>query len=422
MLCAFETQARLECCCPRSARCKYRHWWKRAAADEVKDKRHEEAEERELEGDDLPESVVPRALLRTRVNAQTVPAHLLPKNGLDERYAYFVIDGCLRRSFDPTVGARVFHNPDGTVKKGWLGGIGQAAIDALTGAPLVVQTFDASTAEHRHYKRLLGSLKRTLGGVLPLAITADRGLSIYEVFRENTINAIASVIPWRKKGNITDRAQIRCDLFDEYGVPRCQHCGHPGDQLAENCALEFKNGEPHITFRCTALVLDECEGIQSIACKESWSMLVPPSRMHPLYHDLHAAHFDTAERLFSNWRRRYSVFGDDKTMRLKVFRSVEAQQLRAEGARFLEWFRICIRHGWLAGHKRQNLATPFARNGLGSGTLIGMLVNRRKLLLDLPYGAAAIRLGLKRSGPEPPGRRKPAVVAALPPPSAEVPF
>jgi hypothetical protein len=25
--------------------------------------------------------------------------------------------------------------------------------------------------------------------------------------------------------------------------------------------------------------------------------------------------------------------------------------LRAEAARFLEWFRICLRFGWLAGHK-----------------------------------------------------------------------
>ncbi len=53
-----------------------------------------------------------------------------------------------------------------------------------------------------------------------------------------------------------------------------------------------------------------------------------------------------------------------------------------------------VRWGWLGGHKHQNLVEPFARNGIGSGSLIGMLVDRRKLRLDPLHGSAAIRLGL----------------------------
>jgi hypothetical protein len=129
-------------------------------------------------------------------------------------------------------------------------------------------------------------------------------------------------------------------------------------------------------------------------------------RLHPLYYDLHATHMAAAERMHGAWRSGYCVFGDDKTLCLKRWsQSLAAQRLRAQAARFLEWLRLCLRHGWLAGHKNVRDEAPFPRNGSGSKSFFGMLKNRRERYLDLPYGEAAIRFGLKRAGPPPELRR-----------------
>ena len=154
----------------------------------------------------------------------------------------------------------------------------------------------------------------------------------------------------------------------------------------------------------------ECRNAQSrIACKLEWTLLVPLPRTHPLYTDLHEAHFETGERFFANFCGRYFVFGDDKSSRLKRFRSLEAQRLRAQTARFLEWFRISLRFGWLAGHKTVKQAELRAKNGIGSNSHQGLLFNRRKRRLDCPTvrprSAASSPARARRQRCRPRGRR-----------------
>jgi hypothetical protein len=397
--CAWETHARLEHCCPRDRNCKRAHWYRRASADTIKERRNEE---QELPVDEQPPSLAGR----TNIEIDDVPDELVPPGGLDKRYSYYLVDSCLFRCRDRDVGFRIYRRgTEGEPDKTWLGGYGMTAVDHLTGAPLAVEAFEADGWEAGRYEPLQQAMIRAVGKDVVLATTGDKGLSYSDVFELNTKERIASVFPWRPKGRSqTQREWVRCALYDEYGCPRCQFCGGEGNQMLPSHGLEIdRNGKPIIRFRCSAPWHPECWKVQTIRCSEDWTMLLPLSRLHPLYYDLHATHFAVSERMHSLWRSRYHVFGDDKTMRLKRWsRSLAAQRLRAQAARFLEWFRLCLRHGWIAGHNRIRDEEPFSRNGSGGHSYQGMLVNRRKLHLHIPYGEAAIRSGLKRAGPSPP--------------------
>jgi hypothetical protein len=82
---------------------------------------------------------------------------------------------------------------------------------------------------------------------------------------------------------------------------------------------------------------------------------------------------------------------------------IECQRLRAAVVVFLEWFRLCLRHGWLGSHSKRNTATPALRR-IG-GRLRSILNTRRRHAIDLPYGEAARRAGLGEHGP--PGPESP---------------
>jgi len=241
---------------------------------------------------------------------------------------------------------------------------------------------------------------------IPLIWSTDRGSSFPSVYETNTRQGIATVSPYRLSGGYRKRIDARTERFDEYGVPRCAYCGGEGDQLASGCGLVVKNGRPMIAFRCSEGVFPECRGRspQTIACEESWQLLVPLSRLHPLYFECRNAHM-SFERLFKHWRDRYVVFGDDQTARLKCWTSsVSAQRLRAEASRFLEWFRVCLRHGWIAGHKTINQVRLWSAGHGGEAGVEKLLERRRRLDLDHPYGSAAERLlAFRASGAGPPG-------------------
>jgi hypothetical protein len=79
-----------------------------------------------------------------------------------------------------------------------------------------------------------------------------------------------------------------------------------------------------------------------------------------------------------------------------------AHRLRAAAARFLEWLRICLRHGWLGSHARRNTREPLMRNA--NRRLIAVLKARRWQGLDLPYDKQAHTLGLAPDPGIPPWR------------------
>ena len=290
--------------------------------------------------------------------------------GENDKYRYLMLGGHRYRTLDKTCGARMYGGKSGKRKKKfWHGGTALPAIDHFTGAPLAIEHISASVLEHQGYERLQAGVIEAVGEP-PLGMTGDRAHSIKEVFELNTRAGIAAVIPWRVWSAGMTRIDVRCELFDEHGVPRCLHCGGPGDQISAGLGLYFDRGEPRSRdqaaafSRCSvvarrasshrALVerferqlphTKECKRAQSIACAEDWRMLTPLSRLSGLYHALRRSH-QSFEHVHRHWRDRYSSAGKNLHSRLKR-RGIGAQRLRSDAALVIEWFRLCLRHGWL---------------------------------------------------------------------------
>lgn len=381
---SFQTHAALEHCCLdkeacRAARKRSDMHLDRISGEDLKD-------ERKADSAKPPDEVL---------TAETVPAVI----GEDDKYRYLMLGGHRYRTLDKTCGARMYGGKSGKRKKKfWHGGTHLPATDHFVGLPLAIELISADVLEHQAYERLLAGVIEAVGEP-PLAMTGDRAHSIKEVFERNTRAGIASVIPWRVWTAGLKREDVRRDLFDEHGVPRCQTCGGPGDQLGPGLGLYFtREGEPRIRFRCVLLHTEACKELQSISCEEDWRMLIPLSRLTELYHALRRSH-QNFERVHRHWRDRYSVAGKTVESRLKR-RGIGVQQLRSDAALVIEWFRLCLRHGWLGSARRREPGD--VKPTSGAERLARTLAARKKRRLNRPYGAPAIRLGLARAGPSPP--------------------
>ena len=111
----------------------------------------------------------------------------------------------------------------------------------------------------------------------------------------------------------------------------------------------------------------------------------------------------TFEGIFDSWRDRYAVSGTSTPGRTKRRLSIRAQQLRAAAALLAEWFRICLRQGYVGNHPKRNPKQPEPRN---SGDERNKVRNYRQWHgLYMPMGPAAEALGLPAvhtgTGPEP---------------------
>lgn len=190
---------------------------------------------------------------------------------------------------------------------------------------------------------------------------------------------------------IDQRWKERDVRWDEYGDPRCKHCGGPVIRVGNGLGFVFDHGEPVIRFKCHLGHTDECrKQTQQIACSENWRMLIGLPRHSERYMAVRAAH-KNLERTFAQRRRRFAVSGKDETGRLKR-RGNGAQRLRAAIARFLEWLYICLRHGWIGSHAHRNAVVLLQRGGKAAAEI---LIRRRfGFGLMLPYGPRAFRLGL----------------------------
>lgn len=185
----------------------------------------------------------------------------------------------------------------------------------------------------------------------------------------------------------------RCDEYDEHGVVRCKHCGGPTVPDQRTAPFAIQAGDPRLRMRCLLRHTPACDtSIQTISCSKHWRLLTPMSRLDARYHDLMRSH-KTAEAVFDNWRDRYAVAGTTQATRSKRRNHQPAQELRAAAALLAEWFRICLRHGYITGHNRRNRNEPRERDE-GDFAARQLRTYRRENLLDLPYGTAAEGLGI----------------------------
>ncbi len=127
-------------------------------------------------------------------------------------------------------------------------------------------------------------------------------------------------------------------------------------------------------------------------------MLVPLSRLSPQYHAISMAG-KHLERVWGHWRRRYGVAGQDPDSRTYRRESVPCQRLRAQTARLIEWFRILLRLGWLAGRTPRRQTKPVEVDG--SRRAGNLRRARDPYRLDVAYGRYAVAAGTATS-PDPP--------------------
>ncbi len=361
---------------------------KRAPAEAIEAERHREQADTEPDPDAVPDSVI------------------APVDE-DAEFQYFMIRGHRYRTRDKTAGLRHYSTGKGRT---WLGGYGAGAVSVKYGAPLAVETFAADDQEWDHYDDLFTAAIAATGKT-PLAVSTDRGFGLRAFDEYNTRRGVATVRPFRKTRGEKDRKDMRRELVDEHGIPRCKHCGGEGDMDSDGYGWYLDNkGEPRIRFRCRTPILNACRGKQSIACSEDWRLLLPLNLTQQLYHAMRVVHF-SFERVFGHWRSRYGVYGKNASTCLRR-RGVEAQRLRGEAAVFLDWFRICLRHGFLGSWRTRNTEAAAVITGKGTNRLEKVLRARRRRFLDLPYGAAAERLKLWRAQQSPP---------PAPPPTAAPP-
>lgn len=399
---SFEPHAALEHCCESRSACiaaggRPPRFVKRAGEQLVEEERHRDAAE--------PPNGRTRASGALEEVPGTAPIDEKPSRRKRE-YRYFMIGKHRYRTLDPDAGARTYKNG-----RTWFGGYNQSAISMFVGAPLANNIFSASENEHTQWPKLLKRLKEATGGINPQAAIFDRGYSIESTFELNTREGISSIMPFRQPNPQTRREDLSTEAVDMHGVPRCKHCGGPGDQDGPELGFYFDRGVvPRIRFRCELQLTPACKGKQSIACEESWRLLLPTSRFTRRYHALKKAG-ENKERNWLHWRARYKVAGKNLDTRPKR-PGLAWQELRASAALLLEWFRLCLRHGWLGSHRRRNHSEPVAFND-ADRAIDAMLGRRRKMGLDLPYGRVAAISGVivgpgtngPPPGPPPPPKR-----------------
>lgn len=114
---------------------------------------------------------------------------------------------------------------------------------------------------------------------------------------------------------------------------------------------------------------------------------------------------ETWESTFGNDRDRHGFAGKD-TSAVLCRAGIATQRLRGEISRMLDWFRACLRNGWIEGWENRNTKQPIdlmedhigsrgrMRTGYGKRALARELRERRLRGLNLPYGPVAERLGL----------------------------
>ena len=292
-------------------------------------------------------------------------------------------------SRDASGGLRLYQTkPDAKgrrrVKAVWFGGLAMLAHDSRTGGVLGALTIPASRNEATEYSRLYEQA-RWIAGDAPLAMTGDRAYAFASVYEHNTRRQVATVVPFRARKGVAKRIEQRTDLVDEHGVPRCQHCGGPGDQFGAGLGLyQDKNDKWRLRYRCQLGFLAECQQIQSLACEKNWRLLQPLNLTAPIYHDLAAAHHQF-ERGHHFLRKRYGAVGKEKLTRLNRI-GIHTQQARLNAAMVVDWFRINLRQGWLqsAQQIRQNFREP--KRLVGSERLAKVLDARRRRQLNDAIG------------------------------------
>lgn len=239
-------------------------------------------------------------------------------------------------SRDPDAGTRLYSRGNRVIRV-WHGYLQIDVVDHLTGGLLCSRLIPADTSEAHAYADVYAATVSNTG-TDPLLVAGDKGYSVTDVYRFNTGHGVGSVFPYRRAARET--ARRGSDRYDEYGIPRCEHCG--GDTRFHAFAVD--RGMPRLWFRCLLPTQPGCTKVQAIQCDVAPRYLLPVWRNEPAYAAMRHSH-QTYEHRHRSARIQYLTAPDTLALRPKRA-SMKWQQLRANAAVLIDWLRILRRAGW----------------------------------------------------------------------------
>lgn len=257
------------------------------------------------------------------------------------------VGGCWFLCRDIEAGVRAYTGERGAYRF-WTGFYGHKAIDHFTGLRVAELVGSASEQEYNAYPRLLEKVIRARGGETPRAVCGDKGLSVSKVYKLNTELGIRSVFPWRKRPGLTDRSQVNCERYDQYGVPRCQVCFGP----TRFVRFRFTSDRPRLWYQCERPTPDCPHDARTISCGENWTMLLPLWRTSETYLALRIGHMEY-ERVHNLQRVRNNDCGDHHITRPRKV-GAAWQQLRASASILIDWLLAAERNGWFGTPSRNS--------------------------------------------------------------------
>jgi hypothetical protein len=370
-------------------------YWRTSDTVEIELARAREAEDELPDDGEEPERTRGEIVVLTRPSGREVP------------YRELFSRGHRGLTLDLTSGLRSY-------KHGakWHGILTPTFYPFPVGLPaLAVYPIPADFPEWHAWPRLHDLVLRVIGRP-PAIVGVDRGSGFSPFYRFNTRRGIATVGPRRLRKWLERDDRLTWRLkggdVDEDGEPRCPGCGgqtrRHGRYTSAHRATDAtlgpyfdEHGEPRIRFACIDPQDDHCDGVHSIPCSRDFIWLTPLSRLQPLYADVRFVHRNR-EGGFRYGRDRYTVAGKDDSSRL-LRPGLPPQRLRLWASLLLDWFRVCLRHGWLDARElsvQTNEATIVDLSGIGSERLADRIERRRQLGTDMPYGPLWERLERRR--------------------------
>lgn len=396
------SHARLTHACPNEAYCRTRvglatKQVDRASDESISADRHERSANAEPDDPDAP----PDNRLHKLTDAEAIDLGLA--DWQHSRYFKFGAQGHIMRCRDKNVGVRAYNLGARGKRKVWVGGYFLPAISDFFWSPFALHFFEADQQEHLGWPALYRKAMTALNDDPDdpthrmTAVVADRAFTNKTFIGFNTEEGVASITPERKLPGGRAWSSLRDNVdarYDEHG-PRCRYCGGPAAPArgaGEGFAITG-TGDPRLTYRCVLGWTADCQAkLQTISCRREYRALLPIARTERVFHDLLASH-SHFEGIFDSWRDRYAVSGTSNATRSKRRASIAAQKLRGAAALLAEWFRICLRMGYIGNHTKLNPHQPEERT-TGARRLVKVRDYRDRHGLNLPIGPAAATLGL----------------------------
>ena len=300
------------------------------------------------------ESVVEETELDIPKVIQDVPQPLgpnglrpVPANGTTE----YLDDGRVRTASgghwwatrDHDAGTRLYR----TTGKVWFGFMNIKAVDIFTGAVIAVHIAPANRCEHHSlpdvYERVRGAV-----GTDPIAVVADKGYATDAVYRHLKHRDVTPVIPFRQRHGSDPRHAVATNELDRHGVPRCKHCGEPGNFVSTSGGAQGR-----VWFKCSLPSTPDCVRTQTIAHEHDVRRLLPIWRTSKVYGALRSQ-FGSHERLHETWRANFRSGGNNLRDRLRR-PGLPWQQLHANAALVAQWVWVLIKLGWAGRRTVENV-------------------------------------------------------------------